>query len=195
MVDGPPYEGTGKAQRELAERLVETSDGDGVFFQTLAEVDLKNKNTWIFRESFTRSTTTSSLEFLIQHPSSASNPLRIVKRKIDPTKALTGRLSFNVGITTSGTDFDVTNAYVESDMSNPDPTPTMEYGGDYDKGAGTADALPVDVFDTGVGVQRVARDASSAAFRMNPGTNVYYDLDSQADSNDIVVEFIVSEQP
>jgi len=195
MVQGPPYNGTGQADRDIAERLLEGSDTDGIISQTIGEFDLKNGRTWIFRESFSRSTATPSLEFLLEHPSSADKPLRIIERQIDPTKELTGTLSFNVDIDTAGTDFDVANSLVQPDMSNPSPVPNAEYGGTYDKTAGTADALPVDVFDTGMGANRVARDTSRAAFRMEPGTNVFYDLESQADGNDILVEFIVSEQP
>jgi hypothetical protein len=170
------------------------SDDEALNLQTLSEDSLKNKRQWTFRESFTRSTANPSLEFILQHPSSAANPIRVVERTIDATKALTGTLSFNAAINTSGTDFSVGNNFVEDPVVGP-PDTTIEYGGDYDKTAGEADALPVDIFDTGVGANRVARDTSRAAYRMKPGTSVFYDLDSQADSNNIIVEFVISEVP
>lgn len=175
--------------------LANVTDDEAQTRQTLSEESLKNGRQYVFRETFTRSTADPSLDILIHHPAGADNTLRVVERVIDPTKALTGTLTPNVDITTDGTEFDVINKNI-TDPADTVPVPNAQYGGTYDKDASpNTDALTVDVFDTGQGATRVARSDSTAAFRLEPGTNIYYDLESQADGNDILIQFIVSQRP
>jgi len=173
--------------------VAKVTDDEAVSQQPLGEESLKNGRQFIFRETFTRDASNSNLKVLIQQPSDASNAIRIIGRLFEANKAIEGTLSFNVETNTQGTEFSYANAKVQ------DPMPTVsnirvEYDGDYDKTAGSADVIPIEVLETGRGNNRRAMASSRAAFRLTPGTNVLYDVDVQSDGTDMVVEFIVSEQ-
>jgi hypothetical protein len=175
--------------------IAEVTDDEAISIQPLGEESLKNGNQFIFRETFDRDTTDSNLKILIHQPSTADNRLRVIGLIIGSNKALEGTMSFNVDVESEGTDFRYANARVTDPMPESENL-NVQYGGTYTKGAGgQADALPVEVLETGTGINRRAMDSSRSAFRLTPGTNILYDLEAQSDGTDIIVEFIVSERP
>lgn len=175
--------------------IAEVTDDEAVSIQPLGEESLKNGNQFVYRESFDRNTTNSNLTILLEQPDSASDEIRVIGRLIEPSKAIEGTISFNVGIDSRGSDFSYANAKVTDPMPDPENI-YVQYGGTYTKGAGNqGDVLPVEVLGTGQGINKRALNSSRAAFRLSPGTNILYDINALSDDTDIIVEFIVSERP
>lgn len=175
--------------------VAEVTDDEAVSIQPLAEESLKTGNQYIFRETFDRSTNNPNLKVLIEQPEGADEAIRVIGNTIESTKELLGTVSFNVGVDSRGTSFRNANSKITDPMEE-SSNETVEYGGTYTKDAGgEADALPLEILDTGEGINRRSFHVNSAAFRLTPGTNILYDLDAQADGTDIIFEVRLSERP
>ncbi|HMA78142.1 MAG TPA: hypothetical protein VKP88_03285 [Candidatus Paceibacterota bacterium] len=125
---------------------------------------------------------------LVQNPAD-SGVDAYVSRRIDTDNQITGTIRQNVTVDTAGTTVDKLNADIQD--SQLDSTEVVvEQGGSYSGGG--ANQLPIQT--SGVQGQRSTPFVATAQYVIRPGANLLYDITSQANSNDFVIEFAVAER-
>lgn len=196
-------EETGKRIRDVLETA---GDDEALAIQPLAERSLKNGDQWIFRDTFTLGDA-EDIEIFAGVPAENDDILRVVARTIEPDSAVTGEVTFNNDRDgTNAESLTFINGSISPDMQL-DPDFQLETGGTYtnpetyptgNRLAGDTIELPLRSTlgtDPEGPTLAATRPPQSALYRIQPGGNIVYRIESTAADNTVTVEFVVSQRP
>ena len=166
-------------------------DSEAMNSQSLSNASLKEGKQWRFREVFELAASTGSQEFVIDNTLSDSK-LRVVVRDIDPDEKIGGSVSLNPTIDTAGTDFRVVNNKIEAPPIGA-PSFTVEYGGTYSDLSQDLPLRSPGGADPPGPATAGTRSPNSAAFALEPGASIHYEITEESgNANTVTVEFVIS---
>lgn len=186
--DDPNSERTGKNTKIIAEIVNTVSDDEAISQQTLCGKRRKDGLQWTFREVFELDDGQTE-EFVVNNTTS-EDTLIVSDSLIDPSEEISGESRTNVDVDSTGTDFNFRNNLITNPL-NSEIDFVVEYGGSYSGGNSTLDikGLPggQGVGSSTAGGETVCCDV----YNIEPGANIYYQVESEEDGNIIVVDFTI----
>jgi hypothetical protein len=164
--------------QEQTEHLVRTN-------QSLAADSLQRGELYTYRETFTLGDG-ENLNVIMALDSESIKQMRVVNRSLAADSGVTGTITMNADIDTSGTGFPATGNLINDTVTNVPSDVTVESGGTY---SGGTETIPIRVADSNAPAG--PQTSLPAFFRVEAGNSILYELTSQAASNDVVLQFVV----
>lgn len=141
---------------------------------------------WVYRNAPTLSRD-QSYSILLRNPASNDTNL-YVARAITSTAGLEGQITQNVTVDSAGTDVEFLATDIRDPRLTDDPADVQR---DPTTSGGTGQ-LPIEI-PSGSARTSGGGGLVPASFRMQPGTNLLYDVTSGGDNNEVVVDFTLTE--
>jgi len=168
-------------------RLEDITDVEGAITQSLAEESLKAGRLWTHREVFTLDTGQTQ-QILVRNDNGYI--IRGVSRAFESDATITGTIYANVDVSADGTEMPNVNTLISDPLGN-DPPFTIAYGGTYSGGTEILPFASVEGTPSGQ-TTTPARPVPVDVFQIEGGANLMYEIESEADGNRIVVEYVMA---
>ena len=173
--------------RSLRRIYEEGSDEEALFTQSLAEESLKAGQLWTHREVFTLDTGQTQ-QVLVRNDD--GYVIRGVSRSFESDSTITGTIYANVDVTTDGTEMPYVNTLIQDPLGDSPPY-TIAYGGDYSGGTEVLPFASVEGSPSGR-TTSPTRPVPVDVFQAESGANLMYEIESEADGNRVVVEYVMA---